>query len=136
MGASTAVLIVVFPINIALNIFLIHYTSLGILGSPLALSLTYWFCFGLLGLWTSFSSAHKQNATWDGFQPSAVFHPRSCYLFLKLAIPGILMVGTEWFDKVFLLPIYVPIISSAGPLLKLLHWLLAVSAHCLWRLSL
>ncbi|KAJ7876263.1 MOP flippase [Mycena leptocephala] len=96
MGASTAVLIVVFPINIALNIFLIHYTSLGIWGSPLALSLTYWFCFGLLGLWISFSSAHKQNATWDGFQPSAVFHPRSCYLFLKLAIPGILMVGTEW----------------------------------------
>jgi MATE family multidrug resistance protein len=97
MGASTAVLIVVSPANIVMNILLIHHTSLGILGSPLALSLTYWLCFGLLGLWTSFSSVHKQNATWDGFQPSAVFHPRSCYLFLKLAVPGILMVGTEWF---------------------------------------
>ncbi|KAJ7272572.1 MOP flippase [Mycena haematopus] len=96
MGASTGVLIVVFPINVALNIFLIHYTSFGILGSPLALSLTYWLCFGLLGVWTWLSPAHKQNATWAGLQPSAVFHPRSCYLFLKLAIPGILMVGTEW----------------------------------------
>ncbi|KAJ7173576.1 MATE efflux family protein [Mycena filopes] len=96
MGASTAVLLIISPVNIGLNIFLIHHTPLGILGSPLALSLTYWLCFGFLGLWTSISSAHKQNATWDGFQPAAIFHPRSCYLFLKLAIPGILMVGTEW----------------------------------------
>ncbi|KAF7370931.1 MATE efflux family protein [Mycena sanguinolenta] len=96
MGASTKILIVVFPINVATNIFLIHYTSLGILGSPLALSLTYWLCFVLLGVWTWLSPAHRQNATWDGFQPFAVFHPRSCYLFLKLAVPGILMVGTEW----------------------------------------
>ncbi|KAJ6561192.1 MATE efflux family protein [Mycena vulgaris] len=96
MGASTAVLVVVFPINIGLNIFLIHHTPLGILGSPLALSVTYWLCLGLLGLFTWFSSVHKQNATWGGFQPAAVFHLRSCYLFLKLAIPGILMVGTEW----------------------------------------
>ncbi|KAJ7708710.1 MOP flippase [Mycena rosella] len=96
MGASTTVLIVVSPINIGLNIWLIHYTPLGILGSPLALSLTYWLCFGLLGLFTWRSSAHKQNATWGGFQPAAVFQPRSCYVFLKLAIPGILMVGTEW----------------------------------------
>ncbi|KAJ6485806.1 MOP flippase [Mycena sanguinolenta] len=96
MSASTEVLVIVFPINVALNVFLIHYTSLGILGSPLALSLIYWLCFLLLGVRTWLSPAHKQNATWDGFQPSAVFHPRSCYLFLKLAIPGILMVGTEW----------------------------------------
>ncbi|KAJ7132197.1 MOP flippase [Mycena epipterygia] len=96
MGASTTVLVVVSPINIVLNIYLVHHTPLRILGSPLALSLTYWLCFGLLGLFTWCSSAHKQNATWGGFQPAAVFHPRSCYLFLKLAIPGILMVGTEW----------------------------------------
>ncbi|KAJ7777307.1 MOP flippase [Mycena metata] len=96
MGASTSVLVVVFPINLGMNILLIHHTPLGILGSPLALSFTYWLCFGLLGLWTWTSPTHKQNATWGGFQPSAVFHPRSCYLFLKLAIPGILMVGTEW----------------------------------------
>ncbi|KAF8196849.1 MOP flippase [Mycena galopus ATCC 62051] len=96
MGASTAVLIVVSPLNVAVNIFLIHYTPLGILGSPFALSITYWLCFGLLGVWTWFSPVHKQNATWDGFQISAVFHLPSVVLFLKLAIPGILMVGTEW----------------------------------------
>ncbi|KAJ6624884.1 MOP flippase, partial [Mycena sp. CBHHK59/15] len=85
-----------FSLNIFLNIFLIHYTSLGIWGSPLALSITYWFSFLLLGVLTWYSSAHARNAAWGGFQPAAVFHARSCYLFLKLAIPGILMVGTEW----------------------------------------
>ncbi|KAJ7623576.1 MATE efflux family protein [Roridomyces roridus] len=96
MGASTVILAVVFPINIVLNVFLIHHTSLGILGSPVALSITYWLCFVLLALLTWSSAEHKQNAVWDGFQPSAVFNPRGCYVFLKLAIPGILMVGTEW----------------------------------------
>ncbi|CAK5267436.1 unnamed protein product [Mycena citricolor] len=96
MGASTAVLVLVFPINVGLNIALIHHTSLGILGSPLALSITYWLCFALLVIWTWRSPVHAQNKTWAGFQPSAVFNLRSCYLFLQLAIPGILMVGTEW----------------------------------------
>lgn len=96
MSASTIVLGIVFPMNVGLNVFLIHHTPLGILGSPLALSLTYWLCFGLLGLFTWLSPAHKRNATWGGFQPAAIFHLQSCYLFLKLAIPGILMVGTEW----------------------------------------
>ncbi|KAG1857342.1 MOP flippase [Suillus subalutaceus] len=82
MKAATWVLIMISPINIALNIFLVHYTSLGMLGCPVALSITYWL--------------HKQNATWGGFQPKAVFNIESCIGFLKLALPGILMVGTEW----------------------------------------
>ncbi len=32
MGASTAVLAVVFPINIGLNVLFVHFTSLGLLG--------------------------------------------------------------------------------------------------------
>ncbi|KAG1823134.1 MATE efflux family protein [Suillus variegatus] len=96
MKAATWVLIIVSPINIALNIFLVHYTSLGMLGCPVALSITYWCAFFLLIAMTSMSSVHKQNATWGGFQPKAVFNIESCVEFLKLALPGILMVGTEW----------------------------------------
>jgi MATE family multidrug resistance protein len=96
MSASTTILVVVSPINIALNLYLVHYTSLGLLGSPLAVSCTYWLCFILLGVFTYHSAEHKSNGTWGGLQPRAVFNLRSCGDFLKLALPGILMVGTEW----------------------------------------
>ncbi len=55
MGASTAVLAVVFPINIGLNVLFVHFTSLGLLGSPVALSLTYWMAFALLSVYTAWS---------------------------------------------------------------------------------
>jgi len=90
------VLIVVFPINAAISIAFIHHTPLGLLGSPLALSMTYWLSFGLLALYTTFSPTHIQNGTWGGIKLKAVFDPKSCIVFLKLALPGILMVGTEW----------------------------------------
>ncbi|OBZ68673.1 putative transporter C11D3.06 [Grifola frondosa] len=96
MRASTYVLLMVAPVNLALNVFFVHYTSLGFLGSPVAISITYWLCFLLLILVTYLSPTHRRNETWDGIQPGAVFDPRSCWTFLKLAIPGILMVGTEW----------------------------------------
>lgn len=90
------VLIIVFPINVGVSIVLIHYTPLGLLGSPLALSITYWLSFGLLAVYTMCSPTHKKNATWGGLQIRAVLDPRSCLVFLQLALPGILMVGTEW----------------------------------------
>ncbi|KDQ51770.1 hypothetical protein JAAARDRAFT_40799 [Jaapia argillacea MUCL 33604] len=96
MSASTIVLLIVSPINIAINIALIHYTSLGLLGSPIALSITYWLLFFGLIIFAYFSPAHKRNETWGGFQARAVFDLASCVDFFKLALPGILMVGTEW----------------------------------------
>ncbi|CAA7270499.1 unnamed protein product [Cyclocybe aegerita] len=96
MSASTRVLIIVFPISLVLDIVLIHYTPLGLFGVPLAVSITYWLCFVSLGIFTCFSDAHKQNGTWGGIQIVAVLDFQSCYEFLKLTLPGILMVGTEW----------------------------------------
>lgn len=90
------VLIIVFPINIGLNILLIQYTPLGLLGSPVALSVTYWLSFGLLVLYTMYSPTHTANGTWGGIRIKAVLDLNSCIVFLKLALPGILMVGTEW----------------------------------------
>ena len=101
MGASTLILIVVSPINLALNVFLVHFSPLGLFGSPLATSISYWLCFIFLGVWTYCSPIHKRNGTWGGIQIKTVLNPLSCYQFLKLALPGILMVGTEWFDIFF-----------------------------------
>jgi len=97
MGASTTVLIIVSPINIVGNIFLVHYTPLGILGAPFAVSITYWLCFLSLGIWTCYSTVHTQNGTWGGLNLIAALNPAGCVDFLKLALPGILMVGTEWY---------------------------------------
>ena len=91
------VLVIVFPINLGIGIALIHHTSLGLLGSPLALSITYWLSFALLSLYTKYSPMHRRNGTWGGFQLRAVLDARSCWEFLKLGIPGIFMVGTEWY---------------------------------------
>lgn len=96
MRAATAVLLVVSPLNVGLNIILVHYTRLGMLGSPIAISITYWIAFFLLCIVTVLSPAHRHNQTWGGFRPSVVFDFHSCITFVKLAVPGILMVGTEW----------------------------------------
>lgn len=97
MRMSTYVLIGVAPINLGLNVFFVHHTSLGLLGAPLAISITFWICFLLLVVLTYTSPTHRKNGTWAGFQPSAVLDVSSCMYFLKLAVPGILMVGTEWY---------------------------------------
>lgn len=99
MRASTLVLITVLPINILLNIVFIYHTPLGFLGAPVAISITYWLAFALLCLFTYFSPTHRRNRTWGGLQPKAVMDYKSCVDFLKLAIPGMLMVGTEWYVR-------------------------------------
>jgi len=91
------VLVAVSPINVGLNILLVHYTDLRLLGSPLAISVTYWLAFTFLGIFAYFSPKHRENGTWGGIAPLyAVLNIRSCVEFLNLAVPGILMVGTEW----------------------------------------
>ncbi|KAI9452378.1 MOP flippase [Lactarius psammicola] len=96
MGASTYVLIIISPINVALNVYFVHYTRFGINGSPIALSLTFWLAFLFLIMYTACSPTHTRNQTWGGIQLHAVLDARACIAFLKLALPGILMVGTEW----------------------------------------
>ncbi|TFY62013.1 hypothetical protein EVJ58_g4138 [Rhodofomes roseus] len=96
MRASTIVLILISPINVILNVFFVHYTPLGLLGSPAAISVTLTLCFLFLGIFAYFSPAHRANNTWVTANITTVLNARSCIQFLSLAIPGILMVGTEW----------------------------------------
>jgi len=96
MDASTYVLILVTPINIALNVYFVHHTDLGLYGSPIALACTFSFAFFFLIVYTAYSPTHARNQTWGGLQLCAVLDARSCIAFLKLAFPGILMFGSEW----------------------------------------
>lgn len=48
MHASTMVLLVTSPINVALNYWMIYPAGFGLLGSPLATGITYWLSFFLL----------------------------------------------------------------------------------------
>jgi len=104
MDAATYVLILISPINVALNVYFVHYTDFGIYGSPIALSFTFSFAFFFLIIYTVYSRTHRQNGTWGGLQLRAVLDARSCIAFLKLALPGILMVGTEWCVTPYLPP--------------------------------
>jgi MATE family multidrug resistance protein len=97
MKASTYVLCFTSPVNIALNVLLVHKTSLGFLGAPLAISVTYWLSFLILAIFTTFSPTHRKNKTWTGIQIAKLFDVASVVEMLKLAIPGIIMVGTEWY---------------------------------------
>ncbi|KAI0087217.1 MATE efflux family protein [Irpex rosettiformis] len=96
MRAATAVLIMVAPINLVANIIFVYHTPLGVLGSPVAISLTYWIAFFILVLLTYLSPTHARNKTWGGLQLGVALDLQSSLTFLQLAIPGILMVGTEW----------------------------------------
>ncbi|EJD02298.1 MOP flippase [Fomitiporia mediterranea MF3/22] len=96
MRLSTFALIIVSPINVALNLVLVHHTSFRLLGSPLALSLTYWLAFIILIVLTALSPQHKRNKTWGGLHLREALDISEIWRFLKLALPGILMVGTEW----------------------------------------
>lgn len=96
MRLSTIALIILSPVNLLLNVVLVHHTRLGLLGSPLALSIIYWLAFILLVVFTMFSPHHRRNNTWGGLHLRQALEPRGVREFLGLALPGILMVGTEW----------------------------------------
>ncbi|KAH8112458.1 MOP flippase [Phellopilus nigrolimitatus] len=96
MRLSTLALLLVSPLNVVLNVVLVHHTPLRLLGSPLALSITYWIAFLLLVIITVVSPQHRNNKTWGGLKLREALDPNGVLRFLKLAVPGILMVGTEW----------------------------------------
>jgi hypothetical protein len=104
MSASTLVLLVVAPINAALHLLFVHHMSFGLIGASIALSLTYWIMFALICLYAVFSPTRKRNESWAGLDLPAILDPGSSWRFLKLAVPGILMVGTECSSSPFVPP--------------------------------
>jgi len=90
MNASSYVLLITSPINVALNYLFVYTFKFGLLGAPAATGITYWLSFLLLLCYAKFINGSQP---WGGWSKRAF---RGWLIFIQLALMGILMVGTEW----------------------------------------
>ncbi|KAK3809517.1 MAG: mate-domain-containing protein [Benniella sp.] len=112
MHASTYVLLIVSPLNFLLTYLLVwnKYIGMGFIGAPIATSIAYWTMLLLFLLYIRFVDGYQG---WGGWS-------RDCLtgwsVFLKLAVPGIMMVCTEWwaFEVVSLAASYLGTVSLAA----------------------
>ncbi|KAG0257282.1 hypothetical protein BG011_004049 [Mortierella polycephala] len=112
MHASTYVLLIASPINVVLNYALVwnKYIGIGYIGAPIATSISYWNMLILLLLYIRFVDGHQG---WGGWSKDAF---TGWPAFLKLAIPGVMMVCTEWwaFEVVSLAASYLGTVALAA----------------------
>ena len=88
---GTYVLLLTSPLNAALNYLLIHTLGFGLYAAPIATGISYWLSFLLLVAYATFVKGHE---CWGGFSPRrALSHAGP---FARLAILGVVHVGTEW----------------------------------------
>lgn len=92
MHAGSYVLLITSPLNLAMNYLLIYPLGMGLLGAPLATGFTYFLSFVLLLLYTWKIDGSQ---CWGGFSASAL---HGLWPMTKLAVNGILMIGTEWWS--------------------------------------
>ncbi|BFZ58490.1 hypothetical protein PYCC9005_005553 [Savitreella phatthalungensis] len=90
--AGTYCLFISAPINIVLNYVLVWDERIGIgfVGAPTAVVLTFWLQAGLLLLYIYF---FDDKDAWGGFSKRAFSNWGP---MIKLAIPGVLMILSEW----------------------------------------
>ncbi|KAF9569921.1 hypothetical protein EC968_002446 [Mortierella alpina] len=112
MHASTYVLLIVSPINVVLNYMLVwnKYIGIGFIGAPIATSISYWIMLILLMAYIRFVEGYQ---CWGGWSMDAF---TGWPAFLKLAIPGVMMICTEWwaFEVVSLAASYLGTIALAA----------------------
>jgi MATE family multidrug resistance protein len=90
MRPGTYVLLLTSPINAGLNYLFCYTFKIGLLGAPLATSISYWLSFGLLVLYARFVAGHE---CWGGWTRKAFSNMGT---FARLAFMGVIHVGTEW----------------------------------------
>jgi multidrug resistance protein, MATE family len=90
MKASSYVLLITSPINVLLNYLFVYTFKFGLLGAPAATGITYWISFLLL---IGYAKYINGSQPWGGWSKRAL---RGWFIFVQLALMGILMVGTEW----------------------------------------
>jgi len=112
MHASTYVLLIVSPINVVLNYVLVwnKYIGIGYIGAPIATSISYWLMLILLLFYIRFVDGYQGWGGWT--RDSLTGWPA----FLKLAIPGVAMVCSEWwaFEVVSLAASYLGTVALAA----------------------
>ena len=87
---GTYVLLITSPLNAALNYLLIHVFKMGLLGAPVATSISYWLSFLLLVVYARFVTGWQ---SWGGWSRKSL---HNLWTFARLAILGVIHVGTEW----------------------------------------
>ena len=90
MRPGSYVLLITSPINAGLNYLFVYTLEIGLLGAPIATSISYWLSFLLLLAYTRFVTGWE---CWGGFDRRA-FH--NILSFARIAALGIIHVGTEW----------------------------------------
>ncbi|KAI9928148.1 hypothetical protein MW887_002181 [Aspergillus wentii] len=90
MRPGTYVLLITSPFNAGLNYLFCYTFHMGLLGAPLATSISYWLSFVLLLLYARFIAGSE---CWGGWSREAF---RNLGTFARLAFLGIIHVGTEW----------------------------------------
>lgn len=90
MRPGTYVLLITSPLNAGLNYLFVYTFQLGLLGAPLATGISYWLSFFLLLGYARFVSGWE---CWGGWSKKCV---QNMGMFAKLAILGVIHVGTEW----------------------------------------
>ncbi|KAF7727340.1 hypothetical protein EC973_007649 [Apophysomyces ossiformis] len=92
MQASTYCLLIVSPFNMFLNYTLVYLKpfELGFIGAPLATALSYWLMLGIIVLYVKYVQGSE---AWGGWSRESL---EGWWPFLRLAVPGIFMICTEW----------------------------------------
>lgn len=90
MRAGTYVLCVTSPVNAGLNLLFVHTLDFGLLGAPIATSISYWLSFLLLLGYARFVQGWDH---WGGWSRQCL---HQCGTFARLAFLGFIHVGTEW----------------------------------------
>lgn len=90
MRAGTYVLIITSPLNAGLTYLFCYTLDMGLVGAPVAANISYWLSFILLVLYARFIAGSE---CWGGWSRAAF---QNLWTFSRLALLGILHVGTEW----------------------------------------
>lgn len=90
MRAGTYVLLLTSPLNAILCYLFCYTLDIGILGAPIAANIAYWVSFILLALYSKLVAG---SDCWGGWNREAF---NNLWVFARLAILGVLHVGTEW----------------------------------------
>ncbi len=90
MRPATYVLLITSPINAGLNFLFVYTFDMGLLGAPLATSISYWLSFLLL---LAYARLVDGWDCWGGFDKRCF---QNILTFSRIAAFGVVHVGTEW----------------------------------------
>ncbi|KAI8895698.1 mate-domain-containing protein [Globomyces pollinis-pini] len=94
MKPNLYIMLVASPVNMFLQWLLVWSKySIGIIGAPIATSITNCLIFGLTILYIKFIEGYE---CWGGFAWKESMDWKQIYSFVKLGVPGILMTCSEW----------------------------------------